>query len=180
MKIKEHCGCDKGHPETKPVPIVKTIRKIVRQARKRKVMGEEHPMLNMDPHSFDQSSRGWRSLPQNQQQQVLRSYISKHVGPGGKFSQTAPKGEKTINPSTLRWHLGQVQAMAGKKGDAVRNMERSKQENDPQWNRYVGATTSFIKGDREGFDRNAAGRNYNKPTTDRLKKGWGKDYKNAY
>lgn len=36
MKIKEHCGCDKGHPETKPVPIVQTIRKIVRQARNKK------------------------------------------------------------------------------------------------------------------------------------------------
>lgn len=32
-KIKEHCGCDKGHPEIKPVPVVKTIKKIVKQAR---------------------------------------------------------------------------------------------------------------------------------------------------
>ena len=35
-KIKEHCGCDKEHPETKPVPVVKTIRKIVKQARDKK------------------------------------------------------------------------------------------------------------------------------------------------
>ena len=35
-KIKEHCGCDKGHPEIKPVPVVKTIRKIVKQARDKK------------------------------------------------------------------------------------------------------------------------------------------------
>lgn len=37
MKIKEHCGCDdKGHPEMKPVPVIKTIKKIVKQARDKK------------------------------------------------------------------------------------------------------------------------------------------------
>lgn len=35
-KIKEHCGCEKGHPETKPVPVLKTIKKIVKQARDKK------------------------------------------------------------------------------------------------------------------------------------------------
>ena len=35
-KIKEHCGCDKGHPEAKPVPVVSTIKKIVKQAREKK------------------------------------------------------------------------------------------------------------------------------------------------
>ena len=34
--VREHCGCEKGHPETKPVPIVKTIKKIVKQAREKK------------------------------------------------------------------------------------------------------------------------------------------------
>ena len=33
-KIKEHCGCDKGHPETKPVPVLATIKKVVQKARK--------------------------------------------------------------------------------------------------------------------------------------------------
>jgi len=37
MKIKEHCGCDKGHPEIKPVPVKKKKKKIVRQARKKKI-----------------------------------------------------------------------------------------------------------------------------------------------
>ena len=180
-KIKEHCGCDKGHPETKPVPVIKTIRKIVKQARKREKLGEEHPMLKMDPHTFDQDeNKGWRSLPKHQQANVVKSYIAKHVTPGGKrFNKDTPEG-KNIQPSTLRWHLGQTQAMSGKKGDALRNMERSKQNNDPQWNRYVGATTSFIKGDKKSFEKSSAGQNYNKPTIDRLKKGWGKDYKNAY
>lgn len=35
-KIKEHCGCDKGHPEIKPAPIVSTIKKIVKQAQEKK------------------------------------------------------------------------------------------------------------------------------------------------
>ena len=37
MKIKEHCGCDKGHPEIKPVPVIATIKKVVKAARKKKV-----------------------------------------------------------------------------------------------------------------------------------------------
>lgn len=36
MKIKEHCGCEKGHPETKPVPVISTIKKIVKKARENK------------------------------------------------------------------------------------------------------------------------------------------------
>jgi hypothetical protein len=36
MKVKEHCGCETGHPETKPVPIIQTIKKIVKAARKKK------------------------------------------------------------------------------------------------------------------------------------------------
>lgn len=32
-KMEEHCGCESRHPETNPVPVVSTIRKIVRQAR---------------------------------------------------------------------------------------------------------------------------------------------------
>ena len=34
--IKEDFGCETGHPETKPVPIVKTIKKIVKKARDKK------------------------------------------------------------------------------------------------------------------------------------------------
>lgn len=37
MKVKEHCGCEAGHPETKPVPIIQTIKKIVKAARKKKI-----------------------------------------------------------------------------------------------------------------------------------------------
>jgi hypothetical protein len=35
-KIKEDCGCETGHPETKPMPIVKTIKKIVKKVREKK------------------------------------------------------------------------------------------------------------------------------------------------
>ena len=167
--------------DIKPVPVVKTIRRIVKRAREKEKLEEiQHPMLNMDPHSFDQSDKGWRSLPRHQQQSVLKSYVAKHVGPGGKFNKNVPKGEKSIDPSTLRWHLGQTQAMTGKKGDALVNMQRSKKESDPEWNKYVDATTSFMKGDKEGFQKASSGRNSNKSTINRLKKGWGKDYKNAY
>lgn len=35
--IREHCGCESDHPEIKPVPVVKTIKKIVKAARKKKL-----------------------------------------------------------------------------------------------------------------------------------------------
>jgi predicted RNA binding protein YcfA (HicA-like mRNA interferase family) len=34
--VGEHCGCDAGHPETKPVPVIATIKRIVKTARERK------------------------------------------------------------------------------------------------------------------------------------------------
>ena len=123
---------------------------------------------------------------------VIKSYIGKYVGPGGKFTKDTPKSDKNLDSSTLKWHLGQVQAMAGKKRDAVQNMQRSR-NSDPQWNRYVGATTSFIRGDKSGFDKNTKAANKyasmsgarGQETTNRqimggLKKGWGKDYKIPY
>ena len=35
-KIKKDFGCETGHPEIKPMPIVKTIKKIVKKARDKK------------------------------------------------------------------------------------------------------------------------------------------------
>lgn len=40
MKVKEHCGCESGHPETKPVPVLKTIKKIVKAAREKKKLNK--------------------------------------------------------------------------------------------------------------------------------------------
>ena len=57
MKLPEHCGCEKGHPETKPVPIVKTIKKIVKQARlkeswRSKTIGHSDLTIDNSPKSI--------------------------------------------------------------------------------------------------------------------------------
>lgn len=37
MKIEEHCGCEKGHPEIiKTSPVIKTIKKVVKKAQDKK------------------------------------------------------------------------------------------------------------------------------------------------
>ena len=59
---------------------------------------EEHAMMKMDPHSFDQSSKGWRSLPGHEQQKVLKSYISKYVGPGGLAKTHQEVTKNLIHP----------------------------------------------------------------------------------
>lgn len=36
-KIKEHCGCESGHPEIiKTSPLIKTIKKVVKKAQEKK------------------------------------------------------------------------------------------------------------------------------------------------
>jgi hypothetical protein len=129
---------------------------------------ESHPMYGMDPHTFDQSDEGWRSLPEKEQSRVISGYIRKN--------------KKKLEPqhlSMLHWHLGQSHAVQGNNKMAIRHMEKSKNDDD-QWNRYTDASIAFIKGDKDAFDKHSAGENFNRETLDRLGKNFGKSYKEAY
>lgn len=143
-------------------------------------LAEEHPMYKMDPHTFDQSEKGWRSLPEKEQTRVLSGYIRKHIDKNKEFKKTAPQGQKSVDPRVLHWHLGQTYAMNGNNKKAIHHMKKSLSNDDHQWNSYAHATMSFIKGDKASFDKHASGDNYNKDTLDRLSKGFGKPYRDAY
>jgi hypothetical protein len=133
--------------------------------------------LAQDPWTFDQTSSGWRSLSQPRAITALRDYISKYVRQGQFVN--VPKGNKTLLPNTLYWHLGQLLAMAGDNASAVASM-RNSLSGDPDWDAYVRATVAFLANNRKAFDQYVDQPNSNKETIDRLAANWGKSYKDAY
>jgi hypothetical protein len=69
----------------------------------------------------------------------------------------------------------------GNHREALKVLPKAMSNNqDPQWDRYVGATMAHIKGDRAAFDQNAAGENYNRDAINRLQAAWGQPYHKAY
>ena len=139
-------------------------------------------MLMMDPHSFDQSSQGWRSLVHadnmNQAIQVLQSYIQKYVKNGSWAN--APQGDEGLDPHMLTWHLGQLYAMQNKYDQAIKWMQQSHNPQDSQWSDYVAATIAFLKGDKQALLRYAQKDNYNRDTIERLAAGVGEPYSQVY
>lgn len=138
-------------------------------------------MLKLDPWTFDQDkSLGWLSLPPDQQIDAMRRYIE---GPlkSGQHPEI-PKG-KYFDLYTLPWHLGQALAIRDQPGDkdeAIDWMEKSRDTSDTQWNSYVNATIAFLNNDIASFEKHSEDENYNKDILDRLRKGWGRPYKEAY
>jgi tetratricopeptide (TPR) repeat protein/ribosomal protein S18 acetylase RimI-like enzyme len=141
----------------------------------------EH-LLSLDPHTFDQTSQGWRSLvyvgDMPQAIEALQGYIQKYVH-NGVFVD-APKGTKTIHPQILIWHLGQMLAMENKYEQAIKWMKQSFIQDDPQWNDYVKATVAFLQGNQQQLDQYKNKANENSKTIDRLVAGFGKPYSQVY
>ena len=131
-------------------------------------LNESHPMYGQSFDEFDQSDKGWRSLPEKEQSRVISGYIKKNR-----------KNLKPEHLSVLHWHLGQSHAFQGNNKMAIRHMEKSRSDDD-QWNRYVDASIAHIKKDRKAFDRHSSGENFNRETLDRLDKNFNKPYREAY
>jgi hypothetical protein len=136
-------------------------------------MTETHPMHSMDYNEFDQSAKGWRSLPEKEQSGVINGYIRKN-----KENLALP------HQANLYWHLGQAHALQGNEKEAVRYMRKSKIDDDKHWNNYADATIAFINKDEGLFRHHSAGANFdhqpNRETLDRLGKNFGKSYRDAY
>lgn len=143
-------------------------------------------LLKLDPWTFDQTDRGWRSLPQDEQINALRAYLTTDDPRAGK-NKEIPKG-KLLDPTSITWHLAQALALRDHDGqgnitdrdEAVRWMRQSMNPADPQWCSYVSATIAFLQGDRAAFDKHRRGENYNGATLNRLAQGWGKPYRDVY
>ena len=138
------------------------------------------PMM-LSPWDFDQSSHGWRNAgPLDAQIKVLVSYLARYAATPETWKPETPSTERQIKPVLLWFHLGQVYAMAGETGNAVKAFSQTTRTDDAQWNRYALATMAFIRQDRNSFERYANGENYNSDTLERLRKNWGKSYEDAY
>lgn len=131
-------------------------------------LNESHPMYGMDFHTFDQSNKGWRSLPPKEHSRAISGYIRKNR-----------KNLKPEHLSILNWHLGQSYAVQGNYKKAIRHMGKSRND-DEQWNKYVNASIAFINKDKNEFDRHSSGENFNRETLDRLDQNFGKSYREAY
>jgi len=68
----------------------------------------------------------------------------------------------------------------GDKDEAIDWMEKSRNNSDAQWDSYVNATIAFLNNDIASFEKHSEDENYNKDILDRLRKGWGRPYKEAY
>lgn len=139
-------------------------------------------MLDLDPWTFDQTSKGWRSLVRpslGAAIDALKAYAAAYLR-GGEWVE-APTGEKQLEPTLILWHLGQLLACEGHTAEAVQRMQTSHSNGrDPEWDAYVLATIAFLEADKQAFDRHASGTNYNRPTLERLAGNWEKTYNEAY
>jgi hypothetical protein len=144
------------------------------------ILEYENPYLKLDPFTFDQSDKGWRSISNPQQQlSTLSTYIKTYVQ-RTSFKSNTPKGKDTLSPGILYWHLGQLYAMKNNIKNAVHYMKQSINPSDDQWNDYVYATIAFLLNDKKSFIKYSQKENYNKNTLKRLKAKWNKPYKDAY
>ena len=139
-------------------------------------------LLDLDPWTFDQTDKGWRSLVRPSTGAAiaaLEAYAAAYLRDGEWVD--APIGEKQLDPTIIFWHLGQLLACEEHTAEAILRMRMSHSNGrDSQWDAYVLATVAFLEGDRASFDRHAAGPNYNRPTLKRLTNNWGKTYNEAY
>src|SRR5690349_19320920 len=106
-------------------------------------------MLKLSPYDFDQTEKGWRSLPDKEAVVIIEKYLKGH----------ADVLEESRNPTiqTLRFHCGQCYAFLGEefyeKAISWFSQSFDKPSDYPAewWNYYVQGTIDYLKRDREGL-----------------------------
>jgi hypothetical protein len=170
---------------------MKTFRQFV--AEKYLTPKDKEKIRTMDPHTFDQTSKGWREIAHSGEpdahdraSRVAALYDRVHSIRGtNNWKSSAPKGDTPLDPDTGRFHVAQTAAFAGNNKRALRHLNNVKSKGDPQFRKYKEATTAYIQGNKRAFNKATKGPNYNKETIQRLRKGFGSDgrikpYKDAY
>lgn len=105
-------------------------------------------LMTLDFQAFDQDMQGgWRYYGNKMQfgtaASLIKTYLEQH-----------PEIEEN-KAEIMRWHAGQMYAMAGENELAIPLMESSRKEEDfMRWNEYLDATVAFLKKDRKAFDEN--------------------------
>ncbi|MCX2718456.1 hypothetical protein [Lentiprolixibacter aurantiacus] len=105
-------------------------------------------LMSLDFQEFDQDMQGgWRYYGNKMQFDLAASLIKTYL-------EQHPEIKKN-EAEVMRWHAGQMYAMAGENELAIPLMESSRKEEDlMRWNEYLDATVAFLKKDRKTFDEN--------------------------
>lgn len=136
--------------------------------------------LSLDPFSFDQSSKGWRSISSIEGRIAAVEQYLKTYSQNGEWIDNTPESDEDLSVSLLHWHLGQLYGMIDDYDKAILYMSLSIAGRDEQWDNYANATIMFLKKDRDGFEKYADGENYNSKTLDNLRRNFDRTYKEAY
>ncbi|MEM9600972.1 MAG: hypothetical protein AAF926_08110 [Pseudomonadota bacterium] len=102
-------------------------------------------LMALSQRAFDQDFQGgWRTVAEREGcKSVAGDLILAYM----QYSHPTPPDSLGI----LRWHAGQMKAMAGETTQALALFAGSyESEENVEWNLYVDATLAFLDGDRDG------------------------------
>lgn len=104
---------------------------------------ERQRLMSLDFEAFDQDMNGgWRTYGNQLEFELAAGLIEEYM-------TLHPKIEDD-QLSVMKWHAGQMYALADKNEKAISFMEASKKEEDVMsWNTYVDATIAFLKKDKQ-------------------------------
>ena len=104
---------------------------------------ERQRLMSLDFEAFDQDMQGgWRTYGNQLKFELAAGLIEEYIG----LHPEIEEGQLSV----MKWHAGQMYALADKNEKAIPFMEASKKEEDVMsWNTYVEATIAFLKKDKE-------------------------------
>lgn len=105
-------------------------------------------LMALDFEAFDQDMQGgWRHYGNQMQFGTAASLIKTYL----EYHPEIDENKAEV----MRWHAGQMYAMAGENELAIPLLESSRKKEDfMRWNEYLDATVAFLKKDRKAFDEN--------------------------
>ena len=104
-------------------------------------------MMQMSPWDFDQSPNGWRKFENTKEYLKAISLIQEYITKNKDRILNPREGDKKISLGIMYFHIGQLFALEGQKyyPEAIKEFDRSFEENQECWNAYVSATIGFLE-----------------------------------
>lgn len=114
--------------------------------------------LEMGPVEFDQGEGGWRSLVRAENEEDIANLILEYADLNRKKIEEYNKNRgaaQSFPIGLLYFHAGQSFGFAGAEyyKKAIECFQKSYGEKNECWNTYVNGTISFLKGDKDGLQR---------------------------
>jgi len=131
-------------------------------------------LLSLDPYSFNNAKRGWRSQRLNDQILAITAYILRYVR-NNKWNRDTPKAIHEETPIDLRLNLAKLFALKGDYKSAIAQYQQCITK-DIIANSKILSTIAFLNSDRDGFDLHA---DLNDPEMAKFNNNWGKTFSEA-